>query len=95
MIVEPSSEQKRKRSFILNDSMNKEMPIEKSKKKRDIRSGRSYYEQWDKYAIHVEKVLNFNIICMHLSKNTISYFFWMIINYYYFEYQRSYFFSNL
>lgn len=57
MTVELLSKQRHKRPLIVENSENKDRIEEKSKKKKDVRSGRSYYEQWDKYAIHAEKVL--------------------------------------
>lgn len=46
-------EQKKQRE-VIEISMNCETP--KKVAKKDVRSGRAYYEQWDKYVIEAEKV---------------------------------------
>lgn len=92
MTVEPLSKQRRKRSLILDDLKNKMTSIEQSKKNKDVRSGRSYYEQWDKYATRAEKVLKLrtiwctfiNIYIYILIKKT----FYRIYKLFYLKYQQ-------
>lgn len=55
----------KKQREVVEISMNCETP--KKVAKKDVRSGRAYYEQWDKYVIEAEKV------CIILGLTNIFY----------------------